>query len=99
MPRAADMVDTMKKPYRNGSVHVCREMCATCIFRPGNLMSLQVGRVAQMVHTATLHQSAIICHETLDANQAVCHGFFKKHATGPLRIADRLNLITFVETT
>lgn len=24
--------------YRDGRVHVCRQMCATCVFRPGNLM-------------------------------------------------------------
>lgn len=87
----------MRKPFRDGKVHVCKEMCSTCIFRPGNLMDLEPGRVAGMVKSATKNDSAITCHSTLSGDQAVCKGFFDKHATQPLQVAERLNMIEWVE--
>lgn len=82
--------------YRNGRIHVCREMCATCIFRPGNLMMLNSGQVAEMVDSATRKDSTIVCHATLDGPNAACRGFFDKHKTQPLQIAERLKLIEWV---
>lgn len=82
--------------YREGRVHVLAERCATCIFRPGNLMQLNRGRVRGMVDDARRHESAIICHATLYTGaNAVCRGFFEAHATQPLQLADRLGLITW----
>src|ERR1017187_5870798 len=54
-----------RKVFRDGKVHVCAEMCETCIFRPGNLMNLSEGRVESMVQEATKRDSCIPCHETL----------------------------------
>jgi len=70
-----------------------RQMCATCIFRPGNLMRLSEGRVESMVEQATELQSCIPCHGTLGGKQAVCHGFFKLHATLPLKLAAAMERI------
>lgn len=83
--------------FRDGKVHVCRAKCKTCIFRPGNLMHLKEGRVEEMIEQATNDESAIICHSTLDGDNAVCRGFYDKHPTAPLQIADRLGFIEFVE--
>jgi hypothetical protein len=74
-------------------VHVCKTMCTTCVFRPGNLMHLDVGRLAQMVQEACAEESAITCHSTLDGDNAVCFGFFERHATQPLQVAERLGMI------
>jgi hypothetical protein len=79
--------------YREGRVHVCARMCDTCIFRPGNLMRLKT----KMVRMATSADSAIICHDTLGGPNAVCRGFFDRHATAPLQIASRLGLVEFQE--
>lgn len=79
--------------FRAGKVHVKRAMCATCIFRPGNLMDLRPGRVEQMVRDATRAESCIPCHDTLDGPQAVCRGFYDRHTTGPLQVAQRLGYI------
>lgn len=84
--------------YRDGKVHVCQVKCKTCIFHPGNRADLQPGRVAEMVKAATKNESAIICHATLDGDNAVCRGFFDKHPTAPLQIAERLGLVKLVET-
>jgi len=59
-------------------------------------MHLKPGRVRQMVQSATKADSCIICHESLGGPQAVCHGFFAKHATSPLQIAQRLGFLKFV---
>lgn len=79
--------------YRDGKIHVQRVMCPTCIFRPGNLLSLKPGRVAEMVKGATADESCIPCHDTLGRTPAVCRGFFDRHATAPLQIASRLGLV------
>jgi hypothetical protein len=86
----------MKPVYRKGKVHVKKRMCKTCIFRKGNLMRLSPGRVEEMVAATAQAQSCIPCHETLDRNQAVCAGFFKKHATQPLLVAERLGYVKLV---
>lgn len=85
------------KPFRRGRIHVMRAMCPTCIFRPGNLMRLKPGRIEFMVAAATRRESCIPCHETLDGAQAVCHGFFRLHATVPLRLAAVMNAIEYQE--
>lgn len=86
--------------YRDGRVHVVKRMCDTCIFRPGNLMRLEPGRVEGLVAATVRADSCIPCHETTHGQgpgEAVCRGFFEKHATGPLQIADRLALMVFDE--
>lgn len=87
-----------KKPvFRDGKIHVCRTMCKTCIFKPGNLMNLQPGRVEQMVADATKNESCIPCHCTLGGAEAVCRGFYERHPTSPLQIAQRLDRIELVD--
>lgn len=83
--------------YRDGRVHVQREMCPTCVFRPGNLMALRSGRVREMVDGARENESAIVCHDTLGTGaNAVCRGFYDRYPTQPLQIAERLGLVEFV---
>lgn len=63
-----------------GIVRLCAEMCATCIFRPGNLMDLEPGRVADMVKEARIRDGHIVCHDTLGTSEpAICRGY----ADGP----------------
>jgi hypothetical protein len=79
--------------YRDGHVHVRREMCSTCIFRPGNLMFLPAGRVRRMVDEAKAEGTSIICHQTLEADNAVCRGFFDRHRTVSLGLAVALGKV------
>lgn len=86
--------------YRDGRIHVRRTMCKTCVFRPGNLMRLQPGRVEGMVRDATRDESCIPCHTHLHGGRehdAVCRGFYDRHATLPLRLAAAMDLLAFVE--
>jgi hypothetical protein len=86
--------------FRDGKVHVADAMCATCVFRPGNLMDLRAGRLRGMVQQAKRADSAIICHSTLGATgNAVCRGFYDRHAGDvfPLRLASAANRIEWQE--
>lgn len=74
----------MNGPLTDDGLRVCADLCPTCIFRPGNLMHLRPGRVRSMVDQATAADAAIVCHDTLDGPQAVCRGFFDRHAADTL---------------
>lgn len=74
----------MGKPvYSDGKVHVMADKCSTCIFRPGNLMHLNPGRVKEMVEESIAEGAGIPCHKTIyDAaeQEATCRGFFDAYA-------------------
>lgn len=79
----------MKGPYDGRHVHVLSEMCATCVFRPGNLMRLQPGRLRGMIDEARENESAIVCHSTLYGQaeqEAVCRGYFDRHGRDVLTL-------------
>ncbi|MEV7264664.1 hypothetical protein AB0N38_14040 [Micromonospora aurantiaca] len=77
------------------------EMCGTCVFRPGNLMHLRPGRLAELVRDALTRDSFIVCHSTLPGmapdgyTPAICRGFADRYSTNALRIIGRLR--AFVE--
>jgi hypothetical protein len=83
--------------FRDEHVHVCEDMCSTCIFRPGNLMDLRRGRVPQMIDEAVADEASIPCHKTLGGDTAVCRGFFDRMETLPLRLAVALDIVRFVD--
>jgi hypothetical protein len=90
----------MAKTYVNGKVYVRRTQCDTCIFRPGNLMHLQEGRVDEMVTGALENESCIPCHHHLYEGQEiepVCRGFFARHHTVPIRLAILMNILEWVD--
>lgn len=47
-------------------VFIRKTRCSTCIFRPGNLMMLNDGRVEGMVAEADATNGYIPCHQTFD---------------------------------
>lgn len=85
--------------YRDGKVHILAEQCDTCIFRPGNLMSLQRGRVRGMVEECVADDGVIPCHCTIrrdDVQPAICRGFYDSRwgqLISTLQIAERLGVI------
>lgn len=90
------------KVYRDGVVHVAVRKCATCVFRPGNLMDLEPGRVDQMRFDAVKGQGVITCHKTISGEEigpAVCRGFFDVHKAdvGLLEAAERMNVVKEVD--
>lgn len=66
-------------------VRVCDDLCKTCIFRPGNLMNLEPGRVQEMTQGAIADEGHIVCHSTIGTSDpAICAGF-ARHPVGSLR--------------
>ena len=79
-----------------GGVRLLSGQCATCIFRPGNPMHLQPGRLADMVASTCQAEGYIICHDTLpygahpEVGQALCRGFYERYSTAFIQVGDRL---------
>lgn len=85
--------------FSDNELRVCIRKCSTCIYRPGNLMTLRDGRKESMEAEAVANLSVIPCHKTLGLEeQAVCRGFFdtQKH-NGLLSAAERLGLVKEVD--
>lgn len=92
----------MSGPYdpTAGTVAVMAGRCATCVFRPGNLMRLAPGRLAEIVRANVEADSALACHETTYGQaprEAVCRGFYDAHPTLPLRLAAALGMVVEVD--
>jgi hypothetical protein len=57
-------------------------MCGTCVGRPGNLMSLDPGRLAELVAVNRARESYLVCHATQrdglhpQAGEALCRWFY-----------------------
>lgn len=75
--------------YRDGKVHVLREECATCIFKPKS-RPVDGARVAEMVRDTKDEDGAtVVCHSTLydkTVDNAICRGWWD-------RLGDRDNTI------
>lgn len=61
------------------------ERCSSCIFRPGNLMRLRPGRLAEVTAANRGRGTLLICHQTLaDADpgvpEAMCRGYWDAYA-------------------
>lgn len=83
--------------YRKGRLHVMAEKCETCVFRPGNLMELQPGRLKELIEKNLQADAALTCHDTLGTRKnAICRGFFDryKHDVAGLRLGIALDVIT-----
>lgn len=44
--------------------NVMRQMCSTCIFRPGNPMHLRPGRLEDMCRETDAKDTNVICHKS-----------------------------------
>jgi hypothetical protein len=93
-----------KPVYSDGRVHVMRAKCDTCIFRPGNKMNLNTGRVKQMVEDSIAEGGGITCHKTIyggNNQEATCHGFFDSYAdrVPALRLAEAYDMVEYIDLT
>ena len=80
-------------PNVNGpnGIRVMREQCSTCIFRPGNLMQLNRGRLRDMVQESHARDTNVVCHQTLSEKfGAFCRGSVDDRVGQLARIGERL---------
>lgn len=92
---------TNRPPYRDGRIHVLTEKCSTCVMRPGNLMHLKTGRLADLINSNLQADTAFACHQTLyrpDTDQALCRGYVDAYGdqVTPIRAARMFGVITEV---
>lgn len=90
--RAVDHIDVY-------GLRVMAEQCSTCIFRPGNLMYLQPGRVRGMVEEVVRDDSYTTCHQTLSGEipPTLCKGMTDRHPGYLVRVAQRAGFIHAVQ--
>jgi hypothetical protein len=93
---------TRTNVYNDGRVHVQSAKCSTCIYRPGNLMHLQPGRVTGMAAEAVAAGGVIPCHQTIHGQrdqESVCRGYFDvaKRDVWLLQVAERLGIIRWTK--
>lgn len=91
------MTRRWNSPVWDGRVaHVMPERCSTCIFRPGNRMQLQAGRVKEMTDATDKADGNVTCHKTLGRNVgAICRGSYDRKPGTLLQIAERMGLVRF----
>ena len=84
-----DQSDTARQDITDAATGLSRllaEKCATCIFRPGDLMFLGPSYLATLVREALQKGTYVVCHDTLtysdhpDFGPAICRGFFDAYA-------------------
>jgi hypothetical protein len=84
------------------TLRVMKDLCESCIFRPGNKMYLQPGRVKEMVEETRQDPFGHIpCHDTLpyssppQSKAAVCKGWWDGYSQEKFwaQILTRLNKI------
>lgn len=73
------------------------QKCPTCVFRPGNLMNLPPGRLAELVNGNLARGTALVCHLTTygqrpDLGEVLCRGFVDAHGdqVGSIQVLQRL---------
>ena len=94
-----ELLDGEGVPPVNGpdGLRIMREQCSTCIFRPGNPMYLQAGRLRDMVESTRRADNNVICHQSLsEPYGALCRGSVDERPGQLARIAERLGYIELV---
>lgn len=98
--------DTNVLDSQTGHPRLCQTMCASCIYRPGNLMHLRTGRLKDITDEALEANTFVVCHSTLSGPQnpthvapAVCRGFYDNfgYRSNLLRIYGRLGGFTEID--
>lgn len=74
---------------------VYSEKCSTCVFRTGNPMHLNEGRLADLVEQNLASGSLLVCHKTTygqATHEVACRGYFDAYGdrTNVVRVMDRL---------
>ncbi|MEV0269830.1 DUF6283 family protein [Hamadaea sp. NPDC050747] len=76
-----------------GRARLMKELCSTCILKPGDLMHLGPDYLRQFLAHARARGSFVICHQTLPGMSepplppAICRGFANSYDTPALQIA------------
>lgn len=79
-------------------LQVYKECCQNCLLSPDSIVSPT--RRKEIINGCAKKQTHFICHKaSIDEKDIVCKTFFDKlgHVSQMIRIAERLNMVQFVE--
>ena len=75
---------------------VCAKKCNQCLFTSNRIVSKQ--RMTSIVRNCLKRDTHFECHKgTINNEQIVCAGWYNQYTSQMLSIAQRLNMIEFVE--
>lgn len=74
---------------------VCDKKCKKCLFTKDRIVSKE--RMAQILEECEQKNTHFICHEASMKDEDVCcSGFYETQSSNLMRIAQRLNMVKFV---
>lgn len=77
---------------------VAENPCEHCLF--GKSPVVRKGRKGQIIKDCLKRDTHFLCHVpqvTGDSTEVVCRGFYERYPTQMIRIAQRLNMVFFVD--
>lgn len=80
------------------TLKVYKECCKNCLLSENRIVSAK--RAKDIIKGCAKNQTHFLCHKsTMEGTEIVCHTFFEKlgHVSQMVRIAERLNMVEFVE--
>ena len=76
--------------------NVCKEKCDQCLFTDERIVSKK--RMVQIIKECRQQDTHFQCHKgTIAGKDICCKGFYDTQTTNLIRIAQRLNMVRFVE--
>lgn len=88
----------MTRTFVNGAVHIRRRQCSSCIYGPRSPVDAE--RRDGMEAGADAANSCIPCHSHLyrgEAVEPVCRGYYEHGQSVALRLAEALDMVTWVD--
>lgn len=80
------------------SFQVCEGKCDQCLFTPQRIVS--AARMRGILNECRQQDIHFVCHKASIAGRDVCcRGFYETQTSQMIRIAQRLNMVEFVDPT
>lgn len=77
---------------------VCEEKCDQCLFTDNRIV--RPGRVKEILKECRQKDSHFTCHKaSIAGGDVCCRGFYDTQTSQMIRIAQRLNMVEFVDPT
>jgi hypothetical protein len=77
---------------------VCKEPCAQCLFSKNRIVSAK--RVKEILTECKRRDIHFVCHKSsMEGGDVCCRTFFDTQNSQMIRIAERLNMVEFVDPT
>lgn len=80
----------------SGLLKVADKQCKQCLFGKDKIVSEE--RMHEVLAQCKAKDDHFLCHlGTINGEKVVCRGFYQKHTSQLIRIAERLNMVEIVK--